>query len=115
MVAHAPAGHALVVVAAKSVVQRDMRDTGLLPEADFLAPVLFGACAGRSKLRDQPSPGRVLRIPPGGAVCRIPQPRWVPAARTASSSRRPILRSAAASRPYGRRTIAEFCGLVAGD
>src|SRR3984893_17140773 len=47
MVGHAPAGHALVVVAAKGVVQRDMRDARLFPEADFLAPVLFGACAGR--------------------------------------------------------------------
>jgi hypothetical protein len=46
MVGHAPAGHALVVVAAEGVVQRDMRDACLLPEADFLAPVLFGACAG---------------------------------------------------------------------
>ena len=46
VVGHAAAGHALVVVAAKSVVQRDMRDAGLLPEADFLAPVLFGAGAG---------------------------------------------------------------------
>jgi hypothetical protein len=46
MVGHAPAGHALVVVAAKGVVQRDMRDAHLFPEADFLAPVLFGACAG---------------------------------------------------------------------
>ena len=43
MVGHAPAGHALVVIAAKGVVQRDMRDARLLPEADFLAPVLFGA------------------------------------------------------------------------
>jgi hypothetical protein len=46
MVAHAPARHALVVIAAKSVVQRDMCDTRLLPEADFLAPVLLCACAG---------------------------------------------------------------------
>ena len=46
MVAHAPAGHALVVIAAESVVQRHMGDARLLPEADFLAPVLFSACAG---------------------------------------------------------------------
>src|SRR5262249_45304827 len=31
---------------AESVVQRDMRDACLLPEGDFLAPFLFGACAG---------------------------------------------------------------------
>src|SRR6185312_140939 len=47
MVGHAPAGHALVVIAAEGVVQRDVRDARLLPEADFLAPVFFGACAGR--------------------------------------------------------------------
>src|SRR4051794_31127371 len=47
VVGHAPAGHALVVIAAKRVVQRDMRDAGFLPEADFLTPVLFGAGAGR--------------------------------------------------------------------
>jgi len=46
MIFHAPAGHALVVIAAEGVVQRDMRDAGLFPEADFLAPVLFVACAG---------------------------------------------------------------------
>jgi hypothetical protein len=46
MVGHTPAGHALVVVATKRVVQRDMRDACLLPEADFLAPVFLGACAG---------------------------------------------------------------------
>jgi hypothetical protein len=32
-----------VVVSAEGVVQRDMRDARLLPEADFLAPILFGA------------------------------------------------------------------------
>ena len=47
MVGHAPAGHALVVVAAEGVVQRDMRDAGLLPEADLLAPVIFSTSAGR--------------------------------------------------------------------
>src|SRR5260221_9170719 len=47
MVGHAPAGHALVVVAGEGVVQRDMRDARLLPEADFLSPVVFGAGAGR--------------------------------------------------------------------
>src|SRR5689334_19927707 len=41
MVAHAAAGHALVVVAAKRVVQGDMRNTRLLPETDFLAPLLL--------------------------------------------------------------------------
>src|SRR5690242_13003331 len=47
MVGHAPAGHALVVVAAEGVMQRDMRDAGLLPEVDFLAPVLLRASASR--------------------------------------------------------------------
>src|SRR3984957_9173896 len=47
MVGHASAGHALVVIAGEGVVQRDMRNACLLPEADFLAPVLFGASAGR--------------------------------------------------------------------
>src|SRR5580698_9083690 len=36
MVGHAAAGHALVVVAAEGVVQRDMGDARLLPEAEFL-------------------------------------------------------------------------------
>src|ERR1700751_1974806 len=46
MAGHAPAGHALVMVAGEGVVQRNMRDARLLPEADFLAPILFGSCAG---------------------------------------------------------------------
>jgi len=46
MVGHAPAGHALVVVSAEGVVQRDVGDACLLPEVDFLAPVLFGARTG---------------------------------------------------------------------
>src|SRR3954449_1745984 len=43
MVAYGPAGHALVMIAAKGVVQGHMRDARFLPETDFLAPVPFGA------------------------------------------------------------------------